>query len=199
MDVASITIVLRDMSDYAAVNEGYIEHFSKPNPPSRQVVVLSRRPIYYFLGEERFIQFIVWFQHFPEFVAWNAETSLVNRACVASQDSRYAVSLSGIGFKASSDQGAFHFQCQTVNASVQSKSKFPYPTLVGECIYRVAHHLVDITFVDFFPEFRHGVDVFCQFCTICSCPSRIGQTHATFTIGSTELALMETDLKQFFD
>ena len=47
-DVASITIVLRDMSDYAAVNKEYIKHFSKPNPPSRQVVLLSRN--YYFLG-----------------------------------------------------------------------------------------------------------------------------------------------------
>ena len=54
VDVASITIALRDMSDYAAVNEGYIEHFSKPNPPSRQVAVLSRWPIYSFPGEERF-------------------------------------------------------------------------------------------------------------------------------------------------
>ena len=37
--VASITVALRDMSDYAAVNGEYIKNFSAPNPPSREVVI----------------------------------------------------------------------------------------------------------------------------------------------------------------
>ena len=35
-DVASISVALRDMSDYAAVNGEYIKNFSSPNPPSRE-------------------------------------------------------------------------------------------------------------------------------------------------------------------
>ena len=35
-DVASITVALRDMSDYAAVNDEYVKTFSSPNPPSRE-------------------------------------------------------------------------------------------------------------------------------------------------------------------
>jgi len=37
-DVASITVALRDMSDYAAVNDEYVKTFSSPNPPSRACV-----------------------------------------------------------------------------------------------------------------------------------------------------------------
>ena len=35
-EVASITVALRDMSDYAAVNDEYVKTFSSPNPPSRE-------------------------------------------------------------------------------------------------------------------------------------------------------------------
>ena len=38
-DVASITVALRDMSDYADVNGEYIKNFSSPNPPSREASV----------------------------------------------------------------------------------------------------------------------------------------------------------------
>ena len=35
-DVASITVALRDMSDYAAFNGEYVKNFTSPNPPSRE-------------------------------------------------------------------------------------------------------------------------------------------------------------------
>ncbi len=43
-DICSLTIVVRSMSDYAAVNAEYLRHFASLNPPCRACVELDSLP-----------------------------------------------------------------------------------------------------------------------------------------------------------
>ena len=47
---------------------------------------------------------------------------------------------------------------------------------IVKLIYRVAHQVSDYILLTLIWEFHHVAYLACQFCQICSCPSRIRQT-----------------------